>query len=67
MATETSARVGICVMCIVGTSALNWINICHCFVVPLNRNTRPGRDIGSCESLESYDFKELLILLAQFL
>ena len=37
------------------------------FVVPENRNTRPGRDVGSCQSLESYCFKELLMIFAQFL
>ena len=45
----------------------NRSELTHCIVVPQNQNTRPGRDIGSYESLESYDFKELLIILAQFL
>ena len=33
-----------------------WSTFCHCIVVPLNRNSRQGRDIGFCESLVSYDF-----------
>ena len=32
-----------------------------------NRNSRQGRDIGSCESLVSYNFQNLLPILAQFL
>ena len=50
-----------------GTLAANLINICHYIVVPQNRNSRPGRDIGSCESLVNHDFQKLLTISVEFL